>query len=213
MPDSAQPTLDPGAFAAWLAEHDMPLLDLRPTALFARGHLPGALNFPYSPTQFVDQLRDALQPGPVALIDDIPALTQRALADLASSGWSVAAVLAGGTLGWQQDGRPLQSLPQIAPDDLQRVLQAPQPPRVLDLREDYEYRYGTIDGTEHLPLGRLPQAVRDLPKDQEYVLVCASGARSAAAQAYMHRHGFKRVHNLAGGIGMWQATGKPVVRP
>ncbi len=81
---------------------------------------------------------------------------------------------------------------------------------LLDVREDIEWRAGHAPGARHIPLGRLPHRLRDLPPRRTIITVCRSGARSARAAAYLAREGHE-VMNLAGGMRAWARAGLPVV--
>src|SRR5688572_23597966 len=72
---------------------------------------------------------------------------------------------------------------------------------VIDVREPYEYAEQNI-GAINIPLGTLPTKLDDLEdyKDQEVIMHCRSGARSASAKAFLEQQGFKNVRNLLGGI-------------
>jgi adenylyltransferase/sulfurtransferase len=73
---------------------------------------------------------------------------------------------------------------------------------VLDVREPHEYQICNIGG--HLiPLGDLPRRVNELDTSKEIVAHCRSGVRSAKAVNFLRQAGFKKVHNLAGGILAW----------
>ena len=73
---------------------------------------------------------------------------------------------------------------------------------VLDVREPHEYQICNIGG--HLiPLGELPKRVSELDSSKEIVAHCRSGVRSAKAVNFLRQAGFKKVHNLAGGILAW----------
>jgi sulfur-carrier protein adenylyltransferase/sulfurtransferase len=73
---------------------------------------------------------------------------------------------------------------------------------VLDVREPHEYDICNIGG--HLiPLGELPNRVNELDTSKEIVAHCRSGVRSAKAVNFLRQSGFKKVHNLAGGILAW----------
>src|SRR5437667_7066791 len=73
---------------------------------------------------------------------------------------------------------------------------------ILDVREPHEYQICNING--HLiPLGDLPKRVSELDSSKEIVAHCRSGVRSAKAVNFLRQAGFKRVHNLAGGILAW----------
>jgi len=73
---------------------------------------------------------------------------------------------------------------------------------ILDVREPHEYQICNIGG--HLiPLGDLPKRVNELDTSREIVAHCRSGVRSAKAVNFLRQAGFKKVHNLAGGILAW----------
>ena len=73
---------------------------------------------------------------------------------------------------------------------------------ILDVREPHEYQICNIGG--HLiPLGDLPKRVSELDSSKEIVAHCRSGVRSAKAVDFLKQAGFKKVHNLAGGILAW----------
>src|SRR5437667_3960715 len=73
---------------------------------------------------------------------------------------------------------------------------------VLDVREPHEYQICNLNG--HLiPLGDLPNRVNELDTSKEIVAHCRSGVRSAKPVNFLRQAGFKKVHNLAGGILAW----------
>ena len=87
-------------------------------------------------------------------------------------------------------------------EELKRRLDAGDDLFVLDVREPHEYQICNING--HLiPLGDLPKRVNELDSSREIVAHCRSGVRSAKAVAFLQQAGFKKVHNLAGGILAW----------
>src|SRR5690242_11460318 len=73
---------------------------------------------------------------------------------------------------------------------------------VLDVREPHEYQICNIGGYL-IPLGDLPKRVNELDTSKEIVAHCRSGVRSAKAVNFLRQAGFKKVHNLAGGILAW----------
>ena len=77
--------------------------------------------------------------------------------------------------------------------------------KVIDVREPYEYEEFNI-GAELIPLGTLPQKLGDLEdyKDQEIVVHCKAGGRSASAKDFMMANGFTKVRNLLGGMLDWK---------
>lgn len=77
----------------------------------------------------------------------------------------------------------------------------------IDVREQYEYDEFNI-GAKLIPLGNIQAALEDLEdhKNDEIVVHCRSGARSAGAQQLMQAAGFTNVRNLTGGVLAWQTA-------
>jgi sulfur-carrier protein adenylyltransferase/sulfurtransferase len=93
-------------------------------------------------------------------------------------------------------------IPEMTVEELKRRLDAGENLFVLDVREPHEYQICNIGG--HLiPLGDLPNRVNELDSSREIVAHCRSGVRSAKAVNFLQQAGFKKVHNLAGGILAW----------
>lgn len=90
----------------------------------------------------------------------------------------------------------------ITAEELKDRLAKGETPVIIDVREDWEYQEANIAGAKNIPLGTLPQQLEDLEdlKDQEVIVQCRSGARSATAKAFLQQQGFSNVRNLLGGI-------------
>ncbi|TXK44867.1 rhodanese-like domain-containing protein [Pontibacter qinzhouensis] len=94
----------------------------------------------------------------------------------------------------------------ITADELKERLNNGETPVIIDVREPWEYEESRIEGAKNIPLGSLPQQLEDLEdlKDQEVIVQCRSGARSANAKAFLQQNGFSQVRNLLGGILAYQ---------
>jgi molybdopterin/thiamine biosynthesis adenylyltransferase/rhodanese-related sulfurtransferase len=105
--------------------------------------------------------------------------------------------------GIRGEEKPVEAgVPEIQVEELKRRLDAGDELFVLDVREPHEYQICNING--HLiPLGDLPKRVHELDSSREIVAHCRSGVRSAKAVTFLQQAGFKKVHNLAGGILAW----------
>jgi len=86
--------------------------------------------------------------------------------------------------------------------------------RVIDVRDadEIDGELGHIDGMEHVPLARLAEAARGWDRNDEIIVVCRSGGRSARAAEVLHMMGFRKVHNMQGGMIAWHAHGLPARR-
>jgi sulfur-carrier protein adenylyltransferase/sulfurtransferase len=96
-------------------------------------------------------------------------------------------------------------VPEITASQLKARLDRGEKVTILDVREPYEWLIGNLSafGARLVPMDELPDHLEELDPDEEIVLQCRSGSRSARATRYMHEHGFSRVQNLRGGILAW----------
>jgi len=97
---------------------------------------------------------------------------------------------------------PDLKVPEITPRQLKVRLERGDRLFILDVREPHEYQICNLRG--HLiPLGELPRRVHELDSSQEIVAHCRSGKRSAEAVEFLRKAGFRKIHNLKGGILAW----------
>lgn len=84
--------------------------------------------------------------------------------------------------------------------------------QVVDVREDYEWNNGHVEGARHIPLGQLSAHVSELDRAREVLTVCASGSRSKVAAELLQKAGFTRVASIEGGMSSWKSRGYPVAQ-
>ena len=85
----------------------------------------------------------------------------------------------------------------------------------LDVREQDEYDAGTIPGAIHIPRGFLESQVENkiTARDDELVVYCAGGTRSAFAAETLEALGYSNVTSMAGGFGQWKNEGRAWITP
>ncbi len=71
---------------------------------------------------------------------------------------------------------------------------------LLDVREEWEYRFVRFPGAIHIPLSRLPANLERIPKNRQVIVYCHTGIRSLLACYLLIQNGFPDVRNLEGGI-------------
>jgi rhodanese-related sulfurtransferase len=77
---------------------------------------------------------------------------------------------------------------------------------LIDIREDYEYKGGSIKSAKNIPMGELlNEPNKYLNKSKEYYIMCQSGGRSARACNNLISQGFN-VINVSGGMGSYVGT-------
>ena len=97
---------------------------------------------------------------------------------------------------------------QITVNDLKSRLDNGEKVHLLDVREDHERAEFNIGG-KHIPLGRIQLfELEELDewKNQEIIVYCRSGKRSALATMMLEQAGFEKVINLEGGMLNWVQT-------
>ena len=77
---------------------------------------------------------------------------------------------------------------------------------LIDVREQWEYDIVHLPNSKLIPTAELPDQLDTLDRDAELVMICHHGIRSRAAALYLEKQGFKKVHNLKGGIDAWART-------
>jgi molybdopterin/thiamine biosynthesis adenylyltransferase/rhodanese-related sulfurtransferase len=101
-------------------------------------------------------------------------------------------------------------VPEMTPRELKARLDNGDDLFILDVREPHEYQICNLKG--HLiPLGELPRRVHELDSSHEIVAHCRSGKRSAEAVDFLRKAGFRKIHNLRGGILSWSTEVDPTV--
>jgi rhodanese-related sulfurtransferase len=101
----------------------------------------------------------------------------------------------------------------LMPDDVLARLQAPDPPRIVDVRTPQEYAARHIPGADLIPIDEFAARVQELDPDEAIVLVCEHGIRSAAAAGYLTQLGYPHCANMRYGMSQWQGPVKEGIEP
>ncbi|HEY6292362.1 MAG TPA: molybdopterin-synthase adenylyltransferase MoeB [Terriglobia bacterium] len=110
-----------------------------------------------------------------------------------------------------QEAEPVTQIPEITPIELKRMIDEGCDFRLVDVREPHEFDICRIPGSLLMPLGDVPARMNELDSAQEIVVHCRSGVRSARAVDLLRKAGFRRTHNLKGGILAWSDQVDPSV--
>ncbi|MGH3201969.1 MAG: MBL fold metallo-hydrolase [Streptosporangiaceae bacterium] len=179
------------------------LVDVRPVADFAAGHIPGAVSIALR-EQFATWLGWLVPDGvPVGFVLGDGQ-------DPAEVGWQVlkvgyenlAGLLAGGMAAWREAGGPVRRT-ELA--SAARVAGR----AVLDVRQAAEYAAGHVPGAVHIELGGLPARAAGVPAGA--VVMCGHGERAMTAASVLQRAGHRGLAVLAGGPQDWaDVAGQPL---
>jgi rhodanese-related sulfurtransferase len=92
----------------------------------------------------------------------------------------------------------------LMPDEVLARIEGPAPPRVVDVRTPAEYACRHIPGALLMPMDEFAARVQELDPEEELVVVCEHGIRSAAAASYLAELGYSRCANMRRGMSAWQ---------
>lgn len=199
------PVLTPEALRGAL-EGGTQVVDLRPGSIYAKEHIPDSVNLPYARNGFAETAEYFLKKHiPVLLVTESAPLAHAAHAALTDKGFQVDGHLGGGLSTWKQSGGETAAIGETTADRLARDLESDTPPRIIDVRETWEFEAHHIEGAQLVPLSSFAKQIGEIPRDGQLVFVCASGARSGEAVQFLYRLGYRNVENLVGGMAAWMA--------
>lgn len=92
---------------------------------------------------------------------------------------------------------------KIWPAELKQLMASGHHLRLIDVREPDEVAEEAIPGSVNIPLAHLKRRLVELDPDEELIMVCRSGNRSAHACEIAAQAGY-RVRNLEGGMIGWR---------
>jgi glyoxylase-like metal-dependent hydrolase (beta-lactamase superfamily II)/rhodanese-related sulfurtransferase len=173
------------------------MVDVRPVADFAAGHVPGALSITLRP-EFGTWLGWLVAPNhPIVFVvgdeQDHDNLIQQAL----KVGYEdLAGELAGGMAAWRRDGYLEQRIELVNPSDLESG-------PIVDVRQDAEFNVGHIPGALHAELGVLASS-SFLPPGP-LTLICGHGERAMSGASILQRAGRRDLAVVEGGSQDWAA--------
>jgi len=94
----------------------------------------------------------------------------------------------------------------ITVEQLKARMDAGEKLNIIDVREPYEYQEFNI-GAKLVPLGKIQSMQADELdglENEEIILHCRSGKRSAMAAMFLETMGFTNTVNVDGGVLAWQ---------
>jgi rhodanese-related sulfurtransferase len=101
---------------------------------------------------------------------------------------------------------------EITVADTQKLLAANPNAKLIDVREDDEWRAGHAEGASHLGKGIIERDIEATVPDKatDLILYCGGGFRSALAGDALQSMGYTNVYSMAGGWKAWKEAGAPI---
>ena len=192
------------------------LIDGRDPRAFDSDHVPGAIN--------VTMIRAAVGTRAAWVVDPESDVVVAAATDdearrlarlLEAVGFrSIRGLLAGGTQAWLDAGLPTRTIAALDIPGLAARLRAGDV-RLLDVRDDDEWREGHVEGSTHVPYYELRNGIPDglARNGADLAIACSVGNRSSIAASLLARAGVENiVHVTDGGVADLADEGIELVR-
>jgi glyoxylase-like metal-dependent hydrolase (beta-lactamase superfamily II)/rhodanese-related sulfurtransferase len=188
-----------------LAEAGAQLLDTRESAEFEGAHIRGAVNVGLGGS-FATWCGTILDRDRSIVLVAEPGREAEAATRLGRIGFdSVAGYLAGAMQSLAETPELIDRTPRVTAAALAEQLDLPNPPLLIDVRAEQEFKEGRIDGAINVPLSRIRDQLDQVPTDRPVVVYCTSGYRSAIAASVLRREQASEVTDLVGGLGAWDS--------
>ena len=174
------------------------VVDVRPVADFAAGHIPGSLSIPLRGV-FATWLGWLVDPDrPLVVVRGADQDGDEVVWKALTIGYEVAGELAGGLPVWTAAGGSTSRIPLVTAEAVGGA-------SVLDVRQVGEFASGHVPGARHVELGDIPARVGDLPAGPT-VVMCGHGERAMGAASVLARAGHRNLAVLDGGPESWTET-------
>jgi glyoxylase-like metal-dependent hydrolase (beta-lactamase superfamily II)/rhodanese-related sulfurtransferase len=188
-----------------LAAEGAEIIDVRPVADFAMGHISGALSIPLRPA-FATWLGWLVPPSRpiVFVVGQAQNRTELVRQALTVGYEDLVGELAGGMDAWRGAGHEVRRIALVDVAELADSVTT----AVLDVRQLREYDAGHIPGALSVELGSFSEAT-DLP-DGPLTVMCGHGERAMTGASLLERSGRTELTVVVGGPDGWEAAGRPL---
>jgi len=103
---------------------------------------------------------------------------------------------------------------EVAPQEVQRRIDAGEKLHLIDVREPHEFALAKIEGAELIPMRSVPGEIQELEAradDGTLIVYCHHGVRSLNVVHWLREQGIEACQSMSGGIDAWSLTVDPAV--
>ncbi len=170
------------------------VLDVRPVADYAAGHVPGAISVALDGGSFATRSAFVLDPAEPLVVH---ARSEADAQEAARRLWSVGLFE---ERGYLTEAVTTESTVTLTVPDFARLLEQGDV-QVLDVREEHERAVGVVPGAIFVPYRLVGTAqLNELDPARPVFTICASGARATLAASLLERRGYDPRPVIGGGV-------------
>jgi hydroxyacylglutathione hydrolase len=182
------------------------VLDTRSAAVFATGHLRGAINVGLD-GRFAEYAGEVIEPDATIVLVSEPGTELEAKVRLARIGFDrVAGYLRDAPRVFLEHPEIVSTSSRLTVSQLAARMHDVPELAIIDVRSQGELENGVIAGAVHVPLAALHERLEEFDRKAPIVVHCASGYRSSIAASFMTSRDFRDVSDLLGGYTAWAAA-------
>lgn len=194
---------------------DMPhvLIDIRPTRIAEKEHIPGAVNIPLEELEKSKDRFNIKKSAPVIIYSQKEDDSIKAFNIIRKWGFMNTSYLKGGIDEWKRSGKmvvakqfkneityiPKPKPGEITPEEFKKLMADTSRKKVIiDVREAEETQEGMISGALNIPVSEIKERSNEIPKDKETIIVvhCGTGVRAEMAYNLLKEVGYDNVRFL-----------------
>ncbi len=193
--------LSPAAFEAAANETGAVLLDTRDAQVFAKGFIPNSINIGIegSFAVWVGAMIPDLKQEILVIADE--GKEEEVITRLARVGYDYAiGYLEGGFNSWKKDGREVDTITSLTPEEVFDIEAKEGHVNILDVRKNSEFLSEHVLDAENAPLDYINESMLQVNKDKTYYVHCAGGYRSMVFISILKARGYENLIDVKGGF-------------
>lgn len=183
-----------------LQKQSWTIVDIRPTEEFTEGFIPGSIHIPLS--KLKERSSSLLDKDkPVVLIGDHQQVNNAAKL-LEENRFAVAGYFEGGIQQWKAEGKELDMIIMIEPDEYAMDEPFDDNMLLLDVRQAEDYAALHAEKAVSMPLATFGDIINiaSVDDDQNVYIHCGGGSSAITAATLFKKQGFHSIRVIEGGF-------------
>jgi rhodanese-related sulfurtransferase len=187
------------------------IIDVMSFSSYAKGHLPGAVNYPLGDGSLDEAIPNLNKNGHYLVYCRIGSSSLQEAQKLIDAGFMNVYQLEGGYLAWLDAGYSVEyAYSDISPEDAKELIDENQDVIIIDVSPAYDNGHLPGAVSYYIGDGSLDSAIPMLDKSATYLVYCHAESASRQGAQKLVDAGFMSVYRLEGEYRAWVDAGYPV---